>query len=790
MLDASLEYKSDDAAAYNVRLKYDAQWSTAKKKVLIILQTVDSRDLSKRELLGDKATKTLMVNCIKEARGFVRAYNEEAVNGLAFAVVNYNAKKHLHLSTQAKREAEKEFAARAHKLIKKMKPTHVLVGGDDAMKSMFPQVLHSNYKRGWVHKLKSGDQNVLVTSTLDMARLVEKGGLHANLLGFWYRHLGHLILGKHPQDLSHIKVEPRYVDTLDKFDQLMAVLKKAKIVAIDTETANLTVLHNSIYTIQFATDVNELVGYVLPINHPMGPFDGPEIKYIRTVLRAYFSTQEGEAKTVVVKRPKAKGNLTKYAETSVQLQAPEQSVFFNGQFDLRVIRRELKLPIVWHRVWEIQAGDHLLDENIAELSLTTGTKAGNLRAFYCSYGNDAYLLASGFTKEDRATTGNVSPSNKDFLLYAATDVVCLLAMRKAQIHRAAHEDYLGKNYKPTFIRHMLYQMSDTVHQLSHLREDGSLIDKEYLKSLMGPDSPLKKELRIAGRALKEYKEVQAANSSLLKASGLKSKGLFGAVSKATNWMFRIKTAHLKVLFYEIMGLEALSQTSTGEDAVDKAFIEAYKDKHAVVSTYADYNMIQKLLSTYVRGWYKKISSNSDSLTDGHLRPDYTFWDVVTGRLASKNPSLQTIPQRSKLAKIIKRMFIAPKGYLLVRFDYSAHEVRMWSVVSFDKILADVFRMGQKLRQAFIKNPSEENKKAIKERGDVHILNVKRLFNKMVDKSHPLRDAVKAVVFGLLYGKSAQTLGVDTKKGEIDELKGKIRALKAELKAIKLKEAEK
>lgn len=36
---------------------------------------------------------------------------------------------------------------------------------------------------------------------------------------------------------------------------------------------------------------------------------------------------------------------------------------------------------------------------------------------------------------------------------------------------------------------------------------------------------------------------------------------------------------------------------------------------------------------------------------------------------------------------------------------------------------------------------------IKKEGDVHIQNVKRFFGKWVEKADPLRDAVKAVVFG-------------------------------------------
>jgi hypothetical protein len=143
-------------------------------------------------------------------------------------------------------------------------------------------------------------------------------------------------------------------------------------------------------------------------------------------------------------------------------------------------------------------------------------------------------------------------------------------------------------------------------------------------------------------------------------------------------------------------------------------------------------------------------------------------------------NLQQIPSRGKLAKIIKRMFVAEKGYMLIRFDYSAHEVRVWSIASGDKVLAEAFRAGQKLRQQFIAAKTDEEReelrKQLKTKGDIHIQNCFRFFNKWVTKDDPLRDAVKAVVFGVLYGKSAETLGVDTKKGDMDALKSKISAL--------------
>lgn len=736
MLDTRFDFPFEAEDAFNLRLARCSNWGQSKKRVLIIQQTVDSRDLKAQAMLGDKGTMTCMKNAIKYARSVAKTYKETSTEA-SYIVAPFNRKRHLHLSKQAKGQAESEFAASAHKLIQKVKPTHILVCGDQAFHAMWPSIEHAAYKRGWVFDLKSGDLDVKVTPTLDFARLLEKDGEHANLLGFWCRHLANLMLGKDPHNLSHIKTEPRYVGTVADFDKLMKVLRKSKVISTDTETKNLSVNFNAIYTIQFATELNPTVGYVLPLRHPMTPWTTDELKYIKRELKKFFSAPATD----------------------------KELVFFSGAYDLRVIRREFKIPLIWHKAWEITSGEHLLDENISELSQVGSALPGGLAAVYCSYGNDFYMTAQ-FSKKDRSTTGNVKPDDHNFMLYGGTDVVSLLHIRLAQIAKASHQTIDGHNYQPYFVRHMLHQMSDTVHQLSHLREDGSLVDAKYLKFLTSNESPLRKEMKVLSNAFRAFPQAVKANERVVADSGLKAKGLFGKIRKTVNWALSLsKPSHLRTLFFEEMELKPVSQTDGGEPAVDKEFIAAYKDKEPIVAAYGEYNKLAKLLSTYARGWYKKLRSNVDSAFDNFLRPEYSVFDVTTGRLASKNPSLQTIPSRGKLVKIIKRMFPAPKGTLLIRYDYSAHEVRVWSYVSLDKVLAEIFKVGQKLRQLFIQDPSEANKKAVKEKGDIHILNVKRLLNKVIDKSHPLRDAIKCIIFGLLYGKSAATLGEDTKLGD-------------------------
>lgn len=734
MLDSPISFE-EAPGAYELEMLKDADWSTCRRRILIVMQSVDSSDLNAGRMCSTPAA----VNAIKYARQIAKRYNPD-LDHFAFAVTNFNARPHFNLKGQAFAEAEAEFKARQLKLINKLKPTHILFSGD--LNALYP-VKHAAMKNGWVHEIDGRK----VVSTVDFGRLMEKQGLYANLLGFWCRHLANLMLGHLAHNLSHVKAKPVLVDTIAKFDKVMAMWDKAKRVGVDTETRNLSVTANAIYTIQFAFDHKPTTGYVIPIDHPHqeNPFSLEQRKYIKRELQKRFGALTG----------------------------PEL-VTFNGVFDLRIIRVALKLNIIYLRVWEIMAGEHLLDENISALA-SIGIKAGNLAAVYCAYGNDFYFADdTSFSKAERSTTGNLPPGDPGFLAYAATDVVSILHLADEQVKRAEHKDINGKPYAPMFVRHVLYQMSDTVHQLSHLKQEGSLIDKKYLRQLMKPDSVLAKAIAELQEEFKTFPEVIEANKQLLAESGFKAGSLFG--NTGSQWVFSFtKAAHKAKLFLQVCGLKAISKTATGADAIDKPFIEHYQDRNYLVAKFGEFQAASKLLSTYVRGWYKQLTKEIDGVTDDHLRADYKFFDVDTGRLASGNPNLQNVPTRGKLSKIIKEMFITLDGHLLVRFDYSAHEVRGWSIAAGDTVLANAFKAGQKLRQEWIKNPTDAIKKELKTKGDIHIQNVFRFFGKWVEKSDPLRDAIKAVVFGVLYGKSAATLGNDTKRNDLDAVKAKINA---------------
>lgn len=736
MLDANFKFKVLEDE-YDLILPKDRDYESSKNRVLIVMETVPTISLQEKHLLPKKSTvRNTLVNAIKHTYSMLEQYGLHNQSGkFRYACINFNAYKSFHLKSQAQSDAHNKFRDRIRQAIKKLKPTHILVCGRQAATMLGVDQVH--VKTGWVHKYEG---KVLATNTFDFEVLSRDIGDGPNMLGLFCRHLANLLNGEMLHKVEKTESTPYYVDTVQKFDELMKILYSSEYVAVDTETRNLSVLHNSIYTIQFATEKNDTRGYVVPLNHPLNTMPKEDVEYMSSKLKAFFSEKKGPT-----------------------------LITFNGMFDLRIIRGMFKLPTIRLPVWEITAGEHLLDENVSLIRRLSHREdsQGGLRNCLASYGDDFYLDAA-FTKEDRSTIGTVSPSDPGFLKYAAKDVTCLLHIRNCQISRASYMSIGRHNYRNIFINHMMHMMSDTAHQLSHLRADGSMVNLQYIKNMLKPDSSFRAEIRKIEAKFRTLKTAQEANRILLKEAGVRSTSLFG--TNSANWIFSLaKPAHRSTLFYGVMGLDVVSETPKGEPSTDKHFVKHYLGKYEEVNLYEEWSKTSKLLNTYIKGWYKILTSNIDAVTDSTLRPDYLFYDVVTGRLASRNPSLQVIPSRGPLSVIIKEAFEAPPGHMLVRFDYSAHEVRGWSILSGDTSLAEAFRAGQTLRKQLIAARSEKDLQRIREelatKGDIHIQNVHRFFNKWITKDDPLREAVKAIVFGTLYGKSAKTLGEDIGQGE-------------------------
>jgi DNA polymerase I len=93
--------------------------------------------------------------------------------------------------------------------------------------------------------------------------------------------------------------------------------------------------------------------------------------------------------------------------------------------------------------------------------------------------------------------------------------------------------------------------------------------------------------------------------------------------------------------------------------------------------------------------------------DNKVRPNYNLTGTKTGRPACSNPNMMNIPR----GPIVKDVFIAEPGYVLVEFDYSQGELRVAAIKSGDKLFIEAFKNGEDLHK---KTAANQFKVAVKD----------------------------------------------------------------------------
>jgi DNA polymerase I-like protein with 3'-5' exonuclease and polymerase domains len=128
-------------------------------------------------------------------------------------------------------------------------------------------------------------------------------------------------------------------------------------------------------------------------------------------------------------------------------------------------------------------------------------------------------------------------------------------------------------------------------------------------------------------------------------------------------------------------------------------------------------------------------------------------NTVTGRLSSANPNLQNIP-RDTTNSDIKKMFIPPKGKILLQLDYSQAELRVAAAQANEVTMLQWFRDG---RDIHLSVACDKNKwdydwaKAILDKEDKT--------DPMFTKIKTQRKYAKTINFGIIYGQTAKKLSL-------------------------------
>lgn len=307
--------------------------------------------------------------------------------------------------------------------------------------------------------------------------------------------------------------------------------------------------------------------------------------------------------------------------------------------------------------------------------------------------------------------------------YAAKDTDATIRLHNFFIPKIDANKNLSKLYYEILIPATMF--------LQRVEDRGVPVSKDRLQEA---HVQLIDRLRKAEEALYAYPEVHA----LEKAQGKE----FNPNS----------VAQLRVLLFDYLGLTPTGKlTGTGAISTDAEVLQELSDQHPLAKVLLDIRKTKKLISTYV----EKILQSID--VDGCVRTGFHLQTTTSGRLSSSGKlNLQQLPRDES---IIKGCIVAPLGYKVVAWDLTTAEIYVAAVLSGDRNLQKIF--------VDMRNDPENS-------ADFHSMIAHMVFNpgctaKELKKLYPsLRQASKAITFGILFGSGAAKVAASINESLLEE----------------------
>lgn len=121
-------------------------------------------------------------------------------------------------------------------------------------------------------------------------------------------------------------------------------------------------------------------------------------------------------------------------------------------------------------------------------------------------------------------------------------------------------------------------------------------------------------------------------------------------------------------------------------------LDDLREAHPIIPLLLKYREDFKMLSTYV----VPLQALRDE--GGVLHTEYLQTGTATGRISSRAPNLQNIPQGSAWSKPLRSAFEARAGYTLVAYDYSQLELRIMASLANDPAMKEAFAQGEDIHR--------------------------------------------------------------------------------------------
>lgn len=369
-------------------------------------------------------------------------------------------------------------------------------------------------------------------------------------------------------------------------------------------------------------------------------------------------------------------------------------IWHNASFDITVLIYQLWMNDILDQEGlleglDIMTGNH--EDTMLITYLATNSCAGNK----LSLKDQAHEFAGNYAESDINDIRLIP--NDQLLRYNLVDCLCTwYVMDKHYDTMVLDEQYelyqRFKCWQKDIIQMQLTGMCLDMSEVHRAETKLQAIFDRHKNALLA--DPIIKAFEVRMRKEKWQKDFDDRKAKAVNPDKIQPKELSHFDDESFNPNSGVQ---LQKLLYEDMGLPVVDTTKTGAPATGgktlKKLTKLIQDEAAlkILNHLRDYAGVAKILSAFIPA-FKEAPQGPDGMH--YLFGSFNLGGTVSGRLSSKNPNLQQIPSGSDYAKVIKKCFTAPKGWVFIGADSNALEDRINTLLTRDpnkeKVLLDGF----------------------------------------------------------------------------------------------------
>lgn len=457
-------------------------------------------------------------------------------------------------------------------------------------------------------------------------------------------------LGGNFQETKITFVEERYPVGYEEIKEELTNLLRHETLAVDIETFGLKLDKAGLGTISFAEDIDKGCAFFVdyyPIDPEGGIFATKRLNTsVRRLLKEFFEKYTGRL------------------------------VAHNASFDFRILIYELFMK-------------HPLDKKGMIHGLKTLCRCFDDTKIiaYCALNSTAetsYSLkslgqqfAGNYAQDDIKDIRKIEPFN--LLRYNLTDTCTTLWVANKYFPIMVKEEQL-QVYEEMMLPMQQVLLQCELHGMpmfdDRIQEVKNILNSHADKALDTIfDSPYVEEV------------TELIQISAMKAANEKLKVKQHPLSHFQDIEFNPNSPkQLCRLLYEVMGLPELDYTPTGQPTADGDTLENLcnhtedEEQLELLQALISFFKVDKIISTFIPAFENGILK-ADGMR--YLHGSFNIGGTRSGRLSSSDPNLQQLPSNSAYGDLIKLIFGAPDGYIMVGADFNSLEDYISALLSKD-----------------------------------------------------------------------------------------------------------